>query len=51
LANDIAAKAEEYGLVPEVIDMEAIEFDHLHGKKRILIACSTWGEGEQPDNA
>ena len=21
------------------------------GMKRILIACSTWGEGEQPDNA
>ena len=31
--------------------MDGFDFNSLSGKKRILIVCSTWGEGEMPDNA
>ena len=28
-----------------------LTYPRYHQKKRVLIICSTWGEGEQPDNA
>jgi succinate dehydrogenase/fumarate reductase-like Fe-S protein len=31
--------------------MDGFDFNSLSGKKRVLIVCSTWGEGEMPDNA
>ena len=31
--------------------MEGYEFSSLKGVKRVLIVCSTWGDGEMPDNA
>ena len=31
--------------------MDGFDLGSLSGMKRVLIACSTWGEGEQPDNA
>ena len=47
----IAKKAADYGLVGHVHDMDGFDLASLSGMKRVLIACSTWGEGEQPDNA
>ena len=47
----IAKKAADYGLVGHVHDMDGFDLARMSGMKRILIACSTWGEGEQPDNA
>ena len=47
----IAKKAADYGLVGHVHDMDGFDLASMAGMKRVLIACSTWGEGEQPDNA
>ena len=47
----IAKKAADYGLIGHVHDMDGFDIGSLAGMKRVLIACSTWGEGEQPDNA
>jgi len=33
------------------MDMEDITAVDLSGSKRLLVICSTWGEGEQPVNA
>jgi len=51
LAAKISKDAKSYGLVGEVHDMDGFDFNSLSGKKRVLIVCSTWGEGEMPDNA
>ena len=47
----IAKKAADYGLIGHVHDMDGFDLAGMAGMKRVLIACSTWGEGEQPDNA
>ena len=31
--------------------MDGFDFNSLSDKRRVLIVCSTWGEGEMPDNA
>ena len=51
LAAKFAKQASGYGLEAEVADMDGFDLSSLSGKKRVLIVCSTWGEGEQPDNA
>jgi succinate dehydrogenase/fumarate reductase-like Fe-S protein/flavodoxin/ferredoxin len=51
LCSQIAKKAADYGLTGHVHDMDGFDLGSLAGMKRVLIACSTWGEGEQPDNA
>ena len=51
LCAQIAKKASDYGLVGHGHDMDGFDLASLSGMKRVLIACSTWGEGEQPDNA
>jgi flavodoxin/succinate dehydrogenase/fumarate reductase-like Fe-S protein len=51
LAAKISKDAKSYGLVGEVHDMDGFDFNSLSGKKRVMIICSTWGEGEMPDNA
>ena len=51
LCSLIAKKAADYGLVGHVHDMDEFDLASMAGMKRVLIACSTWGEGEQPDNA
>tara|TARA_Y100001970_G_scaffold192548_3_gene234003 strand:+ start:2223 stop:3896 length:1674 start_codon:yes stop_codon:yes gene_type:complete len=51
LAAKIAKQAKSYGLEGEVHDMDGFDFNSLSSKKRVLIVCSTWGEGEMPDNA
>jgi len=51
LASKIAKIAKSYGLEGSVHDMDGFDFNSLSSKKRVIIVCSTWGEGEQPDNA
>ncbi len=51
LATKFAKQAKSYGLEANVHDMDGFDFNSLEDKKRVLIICSTWGEGEQPDNA
>ena len=51
LAAKFAKQAKSYGLDAEVADMDGFDLSSLSSKKRVLIICSTWGEGEQPDNA
>jgi flavodoxin/succinate dehydrogenase/fumarate reductase-like Fe-S protein len=51
LAAKLAKQAADYGLQGTVHDMDGFDFGSLSGMKRVLIVCSTWGEGEMPDNA
>ena len=51
LAAKFAKQASDYGLEGTVYDMDGFDFASLSAMKRVLIICSTWGEGEMPDNA
>lgn len=51
LAAKLAKQAADYGIQGTVHDMDGFDFGSLSGMKRVLIVCSTWGEGEMPDNA
>ena len=51
LADDAKIFAKEFGLEGRVMDMEDLTVDDLSDSKRLLICCSTWGEGDQPTNA
>tara|TARA_Y100001935_G_scaffold41308_3_gene33441 strand:+ start:8746 stop:10713 length:1968 start_codon:yes stop_codon:yes gene_type:complete len=51
LAAKFSKQASDYGLVGTVHDMDGFDLASLSGMSRVLIVCSTWGEGEQPDNA
>jgi len=54
-SEEIAAKigklAANYTLEATVKGMDEIQIADLAGYQRILVICSTWGEGEMPDNA
>ena len=51
LAEDAANMAKGFDLEASVMDMEDIEPDDISTSKRLIVVCSTWGEGEQPVNA
>ena len=51
LAEDAANMAKGFDLEATVMDMEDIEPDEISSSKRLIVVCSTWGEGEQPVNA
>ena len=51
LAAKFAKMATEYGLDATVHDMDGFAIASLAAMKRVLIICSTWGEGDMPDNA
>lgn len=51
LAEDAANMAKDFDLEATVMDMEDIEPDEISSSKRLIVVCSTWGEGEQPVNA
>lgn len=50
-AEDAAEVAKAHGLSPVVVDMDDIELADLAQAERLLVVCSTYGEGEMPDNA
>lgn len=51
IAIQTGKSAVEYNLLPTVRAMDEITIDEFLGQSRVLICCSTWGDGEQPDNA
>ena len=51
LADEAAHLAGGFDLNPTVMDMEEISPEDISGIKRLIVICSTWGEGEQPVNA
>ena len=51
LASQLAKSASSHDLEPTVLDMEAATVEQMASSDRILIICSTWGEGEMPDSA
>ena len=51
LAEKTAKMAANFGLEPNIIDMDGFDPSSLASMKRVMIITSTWGEGEMPDNA
>ena len=51
LADKWKREATKYGLNPTVHDMDGFDINSMSGMSRVMIVCSTWGEGEMPDNA
>ena len=51
LAEKWQKEAKKYGLNPTVHDMDGFDINSMSGMSRVMIVCSTWGEGEMPDNA
>jgi len=51
LANQAGKISSQAGLNPTVKAMDEIEINDLLNQQRIIVCCSTWGDGEQPDNA
>lgn len=51
LAVDIGNMASKHGFIGKIMDMEDVSVGDLSSSKRLIISISTWGEGEQPDNA
>ena len=51
LASQLAKSAESHNLTAKVQDMEETSLEQMAQSERILIICSTWGEGDMPDAA
>ena len=51
VAIQTSKAALKHNLQPIVRAMDEISIDEILGQTRLLICCSTWGDGEQPDNA
>ena len=51
LASQLAKSATSHNLTPTVLDMDAATVEQIASSERVLIICSTWGEGEMPDSA
>ena len=48
---DICKAGEQIGLECENFGMDEIDNSDFSDIENLLIVCSTWGDGEQPDNA
>ena len=51
VAAKVGKMASDYGLEATVKGMDEIKIAEIANFKRILVICSTWGEGDMPDNA
>ena len=51
LSDTASRLASDYDLIGKVMDMEDVTTDILAESKNLMVICSTWGDGEQPDNA
>lgn len=51
LAEAWEQEATRYGLKGKVHDMDGFDIKSMAKMSRVMIVCSTWGEGEMPDNA
>ena len=43
--------ASDHDLIGNVMDMDDVTTDILLKTKKLMVICSTWGDGEQPVNA
>ena len=51
LAETAVEMASSYDLTGKLYDMEDVTVKMLEECKRLIVVCSTWGDGEQPVNA
>ena len=51
LAMDAEKLASEHGMDVQVNAMDELSVDEISKYENVVIVCSTWGDGEQPDNA
>ena len=51
LSMDICKADESLGIDAVAYGMDEIESEDMLSYSSLLIVCSTWGDGEQPDNA
>ena len=51
LAETAVGMASSFDLAGKILDMEDVTVDMLQECKRLIVVCSTWGDGEQPVNA
>ena len=51
VAEDAQRMAANYGLNATIHDMDDLSVDDFSGVTRLLVSCSTWGDGDQPMNA
>ncbi|MAU29703.1 MAG: sulfite reductase subunit alpha [Euryarchaeota archaeon] len=51
LAEQAGKACSNHNLIADVKSMEDVQITDLQSQKRVLVCCSTWGDGEQPDNA
>ena len=51
LAEEWKKEAARYGLNGKVHDMDGFDIKSMANMARVMIVCSTWGEGDMPDNA
>ncbi len=51
LAMDAEKVAESLDFEPTVNAMDEVSLSDMQSHNNIIIVCSTWGDGEQPDNA
>ncbi|MEM8494291.1 MAG: flavodoxin domain-containing protein [Planctomycetota bacterium] len=51
ISKDLRKAAKAGGFDPKVQELNAVEPSELPGLGRVLIVCSTFGEGDPPDNA
>lgn len=51
LSKDLRKLARASGFKPDVVELAALDAESLQGISHLLIVCSTFGEGDPPDNA
>ena len=51
LAIDAQKLASGHGMDAQVKAMDELSIDEISTYENVVIVCSTWGDGEQPDNA
>ena len=51
LVETAVEMASSYDLTGKLYDMEDVTVEMLEECKRLIVVCSTWGDGEQPVNA
>ena len=51
LSKGIRKAARNRGFGPDVMALDSLDFDQLSEIEHLLILCSTFGEGDPPDNA
>lgn len=51
LSKDLRKLAKASGFKPDVIELNALSAEELAAVRHLLVVCSTFGEGDPPDNA